>query len=184
MIYFSEYRVQGRIGFSLVSCHNTAAARATQTTHEWPMDQHSTASSERVHARTDAPDPQTDREEDSWITGRRGAHRLPPLPLTAPPTARSGTRRAYPHRPPLLRSPLPPACALASVCVVRAEFVARPPPPAPRRQLAHSLRAGEAAWRRRHWLQRLRDAVEEGSHRAQGGAQVLLEEEPSALPSL
>jgi len=54
----------------------------------------------------------------------------------------------------------------------------------PRRQLAHSLRAGEAAWRRRHWLQRLRDAAEEGAHRAQGGAQVLLEEEPSALPSL
>jgi len=46
------------------------------------MDQHSTASSERVHARTDAPDPQTDREEeeDSRITGRRGGHRLPPLP--------------------------------------------------------------------------------------------------------
>jgi len=43
------------------------------------MDQHSTASSERVHARTDAPDPQTDREEDSRVTGC-GAHRLPPLP--------------------------------------------------------------------------------------------------------
>jgi len=152
------------------------------------MDQHSTASSERVYARTDAPDPQTDREEDSRITGRRGAHRLPPPPpLIAPPTARSGTRRSLPSPPTssLLSSAsgVRPSVRLCGV-EARAEFVARPPPPAPRRQLAHSLRAGEAAWRRRHVLQRLRDAVEEGAHRAQGGALVLLEEEPSALPSL
>jgi len=104
-----------------VSCHNTAAARATQSTHEWPMDQHSTASSERVHARTDAPDPQTDREEDSRQPDHRparGAQTAPPPPSLHRPRRAAAREGAYPHRPPLLRSPLPPACALASVCVV------------------------------------------------------------------
>jgi len=139
---------------------------------------------------TRVPTLQIHRQTEKKTAGSQaGAGRTdcPPSPLTAPPTARSGTRRSL---------SLPPtSSSLSSASGVRprvrlcgaearAEFVARPPPPAPRRQLAHSLRAGEAAWRRRHWLQRLRDAVEEGAHRAQGGAQVLLEEEPSALPSL
>ena len=78
------------------------------------MDQHSTASSERVHARTDAPYPQTDREEDSRQPDHRparGAQTAPPSPLTAPPPARSGTRRS-------LSSP-PTSSSLSSASGVR-----------------------------------------------------------------